>query len=109
MNALVVGGAVAAVMAGPPLYGLVQSGQLDSTTAIARGLLVAGICAAGASYVMGLIRGYAKEEAHNAKEAAMLTALAEAEEAAKRHADATATAAAANAAADAEKARRQSS
>ena len=100
MNALVIGGGVALVMAGPPLYGMVQNGQLDGTTAIGRGLLVAGVCAAGASYVLRLIRGYAKEEQLNTKREALLTALAEAEEAAKRQADATA-----KAAADAEKAK----
>ena len=100
MNALVIGGGVAAVMAGPPLYGLVQSGQLDSTTAIGRGLVVAGVCAAGASYVLRLIRNYEKEEQANAKHEALLVALAEAEEAAKRHTEAKAKAAAATAAAE---------
>jgi hypothetical protein len=108
MNALVVGAGVATVMAGPPLYGLVQTGQLDGTTAIGRGLLVAGLCAAGASYVLGLVRNYEKEEQANTKHEAMLTALAEAEEAAERLADAKAKAAAATAA-EAEKTQRQSS
>lgn len=92
MNALVVGGAVAAVMAGPPLYGLVQSGQLDGTTAIGRGLLVAGVCAAGASYVLRLISQYEQEDARKSKQNALLTAIAEAEDAARRHEDAKAAA-----------------
>ena len=103
MNALVIGGGVAAVLAGPPLYGLVQSGQLDGTTAIGRGLVVAGVCAAGASYVLSLIRNYEKQEQAKTKREALLTALGEAEEAAKRHADAKAAAMAASV--EAEKAR----
>jgi hypothetical protein len=95
MNAMVVGGAVAAVMAGPPLYAMVQSGQLDSTSAIGRGLLVAGVCAAGASYVLNLMNQYEKESARKTRQEALLKALGEAEEAAKRQADAAATAAAA--------------
>ena len=93
MNSLVVGGAVATVMAGPPLYGMVQNGQLDSTSAIGRGLLVAGVCAAGASFVMNLVRQYEREGARNEKREALLTAVAEAEEAAKRQAEAHARAA----------------
>ena len=93
MNALVVGGAVAAVMAGPPLYGMVQSGELDSTSAIGRGLLVAGICAAGAAYVLNLLRQFEREGARKAKNDALLIAIAEAEEAGKRAAAATAAAA----------------
>jgi hypothetical protein len=87
MNALLVGIAVAVVMAGPPLYGLVQSGELDSTTAIGRGLLVAGLCAGGASYVLSIVRGYEQEGERKEKEEALLAAIAEAEEAAQRHAD----------------------
>jgi hypothetical protein len=93
MSPLTVGAAVAAVMAGPPLYGLVQAGQLDGTSAIGRGLVVAGACAFGASYVLNLIGKYEKEEVRNAKHEALLTAMAEADAAAKRHADAKAAAA----------------
>jgi hypothetical protein len=93
MNPLVVGGAVAAVMAGPPLYAMVQSGELDSTSAIGRGLLVAGICAAGAAYVLNLMRQFERESARKVKNEALLGAIAEAEEAAKRQAAAHAAAA----------------
>lgn len=93
MNALIVGGAVAAIMAGPSLYGMVQSGELDGTTAIGRGLLVAGVCACGASYVLGLVRKYEEEGERLAKEEALLAAAAEAEEAAERKAKAAAGAA----------------
>lgn len=93
ISPLTVGGAVAVVMAGPPLYGLVQSGEMDGTSALGRGLLVAGACAFGASYVLNLIGRYEKEEAKNAKQEAFLTAVAEAEAANKRKADAIAAAA----------------
>jgi hypothetical protein len=95
MNALVVGGAVAAVMAGPPLYGMVQTGELDGTSAIGRGLLVAGACAAGAAYVLKLLRQFEQEGDRKAKREKLLIAIAEADEAAKRQAAAVAAAAAA--------------
>ena len=95
MNPLVVGGAVAAVLAGPPLYGMVQSGELDSTTAIGRGLLVAGVCTGGAAYVLGLVRRFEEERERKAKHEALLVAIGEAEEAAKRQIAAAAAAAAA--------------
>jgi hypothetical protein len=96
MNALVVGGGVAAVMAGPPLYAMVQTGQLDSTSAIGRGLLVAGLCTAGAAYVLNLLRQFEREGVRKAKHEALLVAIAEADEAAKRQAAAEAAAAEAN-------------
>ncbi|HST81966.1 MAG TPA: hypothetical protein VLL08_09565 [Kineosporiaceae bacterium] len=95
MNALLVGATVAVVMAGPPLYHLVQTGQLDGTTAIGRGLLVAGACAGGVAFLFSIIRDYEKEAERKEKRQALMDALAEAEEAAKRHADAEAAAAAA--------------
>ena len=86
MNPLLVGGAVAAIMAGPSLYGMVQSGQLDGSSALGRGLLVAGACAAGAWYVLNLLRQYEKEADVDArrKQQALLTAVGEAEEAKRR-------------------------
>ena len=95
MNAVLVGAAVAVVMAGPPLYNLVQTGQLDGTTAIGRGLLVAGACAGGTSFVLSIIREYEQESERKEKRRALMVALAEAEEAAKRHAEAEAAALAA--------------
>jgi hypothetical protein len=92
MNALLLGGAVAVVMAGPPLYALVEAGQLDSSTAVGRGLLVAGVAAVGVSYVLSLVRDYEKEGERKAKRAALMKAMAEAEQAAKRHQDAVAAA-----------------
>ena len=93
MNALLIGAAVAAVMAGPSLYGLVQSGELDGTTALGRGLLIAGVCAVGAYFVLSLVREYEQDRERKDKQKALLTALAEAEEATKRHAEAEAAAA----------------
>jgi anti-sigma factor ChrR (cupin superfamily) len=94
MNVLVVGAAVAAVIAGPTLYGLVQSGQLDSTTAMVRGVLIAGACAGGVALIMRLVQEYTheheREDERQAKEDALLTVIAEAEEAARRQADAAA-------------------
>jgi len=92
MNALAIGGGIAAVMAGPPLYGMVEAGMLDGTGAIARGLLVTVVCAIGASKVMDLLKQYETESARNTRRENMMKALAEAEEAAQRHADATAAA-----------------
>jgi hypothetical protein len=90
MNPLVIGGAVAAVLAGPPLYSLVQSGQMDGSSALFRGLLVAALCALGAGYVLKLIDGYEQEWAKKNERADLLMAIEEAELAAKRHADAVA-------------------
>ena len=92
MNPLVIGGAVAAVLAGPPLYSLVQSGQMDGSSALFRGLLVAGLCAVGAAYVLKLVAGYDEEWAKKNERADLLMAIEEAEIAAKRHADAVAQA-----------------
>ena len=63
MSPLTVGAAVAAVMAGPPLYSLVENGQLDSTTALVRGLIVAAVCTMGASYIQGLMAEYEHDQA----------------------------------------------
>lgn len=101
MNPWYVGGAVAAVMAGPPLYGLVQTGQLDGTSAVGRGLLVAMACAMGASYVLKLVQQYEEERERIARAEALLAAIAEAEEAAKHRAEAVIAAAEATAAAKA--------
>lgn len=77
MSPLTVGAGVAAVMAGPPLYALVANGQLDSTSAIARGLLVAAVCAVAASYLQGMIRQFDLEA--DRKHQARMRLLAEAE------------------------------
>jgi hypothetical protein len=74
MNPMVVGGGVAAILAGPPLYGLVQAGQMDGSTAILRGLLVAVACGVGASFVLRIITGYEKEWARQARIETLLEA-----------------------------------
>jgi hypothetical protein len=58
VNALRAGVLVAAVVAGPPLWSLVQSGELDGGAALIRAALVAGGCALAASLIGRLVRGY---------------------------------------------------
>jgi 4-hydroxybenzoate polyprenyltransferase len=77
MSPLTVGAGVAAVMAGPMLYSLVEHGQLDGTTAVARGLLVAAVCAVAASYLQGMINQFDREA--DRKHESRLRLLAEAE------------------------------
>ncbi len=57
----------AAVFAGPSLYGLVQSGQLDASSALMRGLLIAAGCAFGISWLVSLVKGYEAEQDTHAK------------------------------------------
>jgi len=95
MNPVVVGGAIAAVLAGPPLYSLVQNGQMDGTNALVRGLLVAAVCTVGVTYIMKLMDGYQQEWDRKERRQTLLVAIAEAEEAAQRRAEAVAQAAAA--------------
>jgi hypothetical protein len=70
MNPLVVGGVIAALLAGPPLYSLVQHGQLDGTTAFERWLLVTAVCAVGAGYILKIIKGYEEDWRHKDEEEA---------------------------------------
>jgi hypothetical protein len=58
VNALRIGVVVAAVVAGPPLWSLVRSGELDGGSALTRAALVAGGCAVAASCIGRLVRGY---------------------------------------------------
>ena len=58
MNALRIGVVVAAVVAGPPLWSLVRSGELDGSSALTRAALVAGVCAVAASCIGRLVRSY---------------------------------------------------
>jgi H+/gluconate symporter-like permease len=90
MNPVAVGSAVAAVLAGPPLYALVQTGQMDGTTALLRGLLVAAICSVAAGYVLQLIDNYDQDRAKRQRHEQLLTAIAQAEAAQKRHTEALA-------------------
>jgi len=58
MGAVKAGVVIAAVLAGPPLYGLVQAGSLNSTQAWERGAVVAVGAAFGAGYIERLIDSY---------------------------------------------------
>jgi len=58
MSPLRIGIVAAAVIAGPPLWRLVQDGSMDSVTALERGGLVALACAVGASWLRGLVADY---------------------------------------------------
>ena len=48
----------AALIAGPPLYGLVQDGSIDSVTALQKAGIVAMACAIAFSWLRGLIIDY---------------------------------------------------
>lgn len=56
-----VGALLAALVAGPPLYALVQTGQLDPDTALTRVLLVAVALAVGVSMIGRIAKGYAAQ------------------------------------------------
>ena len=58
MSSLRIGALLAAVVAGPPLYGLVQTGGLDADTGLLRYGLVALACATGAGWIASLVRDY---------------------------------------------------
>jgi hypothetical protein len=58
MSPLRVGALLAAVVAGPSLYGLVQDGGLDGDTGLLRYGLVAIACAVGAGWIASLVRDY---------------------------------------------------
>lgn len=83
MSTLRLGVLLAAVVAGPALWPLVQSGQLDADAGLTRGALVAGACTIGVSWIVSLARGYAAEAeakaAEEAREQAAEQARAEAE------------------------------
>ena len=79
MNPLALGLAVAAVLAGPPLYGMFQSGAIDGVGALFRGLVVAVISAVGASWLLDLVRRYERLQIRQEKRTALLRAIAQAE------------------------------
>ena len=61
MSPLRIGLVGSALLAGPPLYSLVETGVLTSGAALGRGAIVAFAATAGALYVQGLIHGYEAE------------------------------------------------
>lgn len=87
MSPLSIGVGLAAVLAGPPLYTLLQRGDIDLTTAMLRGGLVALGCVLGASLVMRIVDGYEREHrvaAARRRQEALLEALQEVENARKQ-------------------------
>jgi hypothetical protein len=69
VSALRVGALLAAVVAGPPLYGLVQDGQLDGDSGMLRYALVALACAVGAGFIGSLVRAYEADARRRRREA----------------------------------------
>lgn len=69
MSSFRVGVLAAAVLAGPPLYGAVQEGGLDGSSAAARGAVIAAACVIGVSYLARLVTDY-EAEAKRARDAA---------------------------------------
>jgi hypothetical protein len=51
-----------AVIAGPPLYSLVTSGDLDSDNALLKAGIVLVACLLGATYIEGLVKGYERDQ-----------------------------------------------
>jgi hypothetical protein len=69
MSPLRAGALLAAVVAGPPLYGLVQDGGLDADTGMLRYGLVALACALGAGWIGSLVRAYEADASRRRREA----------------------------------------
>ena len=69
MSPVRVGALLAAVVAGPPLYGLVQDGGLDADTGLLRYGLVAIACAVGAGWIGSLVRTYEADASRRRREA----------------------------------------
>lgn len=61
MNSVQTGTAIAVAVAGWPLYQLVTSGDLDATTALLRGGIVAAGCVYGVTLVVRLATKYETE------------------------------------------------
>ena len=61
MRPLRLGVLLAAVVAGPPLWALVRSDQLDSGAALERWAAVAAICSLAASGLAALVRAYEEQ------------------------------------------------
>lgn len=66
MRPLAVGVAAAVILAGPPLYALVQAGSLTGSTALFRGLLAVAACTIAASFLNGIIGDFQREAKHKA-------------------------------------------
>lgn len=75
MSTMTWAAALTAVVAGPPLYGLVASGDLDLETALLRGGLVFAGAAVGVHLIMQLVDGYERERRRQEKIAKALAEL----------------------------------
>lgn len=78
MSTFKVAAALTAVVAGPPLYGLVESGDVDLETALLRGGIVFVGAAVGMQLIMRLVDGYERERQRQLKIAKALEALEDA-------------------------------
>jgi hypothetical protein len=58
---LVIGVSAAVILAGPPLYVLVQAGSLTGSAALFRGLVVMAVCTIAASFLNGIIDDFARD------------------------------------------------
>jgi hypothetical protein len=56
-----VGVTAAIVLAGPPLYSLMEAGSITGTTALTRGLVIAGACTLGATFLQSIIEEFQRE------------------------------------------------
>ncbi len=62
MSPLRIGAALAALVAGPPLYTLTQDGAIDPMTALARGGIVAAGCVLGATLLVRVVTGFERDQ-----------------------------------------------
>jgi hypothetical protein len=69
MSSLRIGVLLAALVAGPPMYALVQDGGMDADTGLLRWSLVAAACVVGAGWIGSLVRGYEAEAKQRRREA----------------------------------------
>jgi hypothetical protein len=74
MSPLRIGIGLAAVVAGPPLYALVQRGDIDLVTALTRGSVVAAGCVIGASTIARIVAQYERTSAAERRRAAVIEA-----------------------------------
>jgi len=82
MNAVSAGVLIALLVVGYPLYDLVTTGQLDGTSALLRGAVVAGGCGVGIMAIVHLALSYEDAE-HHRRERRMNALFTEMEGAAK--------------------------
>jgi hypothetical protein len=80
VSPLTAGAILAAVIAGPPMWTLVQSGDMEMMTALQRWGLVAGGCAVAVLYLHRLVSGYEKNAAREARIEALLSTIDEAQD-----------------------------